>query len=966
KKNASQKELDAVEEKITNTKVMLGERLGFLEELKKEKEAAEKYSTINEMLKRTNYTILFKRGEAIGKELQEIIRKLSEYDAAAKQLGSKILELDSISESLSSKRNEAARALNERSSELNESNRKLEELKRNIAVSESEVESLKHYATEIEAEIKSLSEENKNGKAKLEENIRSIPRLESEILSLKAEIEHLKPGALSEEGKADMEAYENGMKNFEKISSELESAKKTAMAARLSILELESSKKALGTELERISKALSEYRKSEQEIISTSNKANRDQSSAREELESIKSRKRSAEAELQKLSERKISLREAIATHGGDSNRAGKVLSEKLASGFYGRAMELLKYDDRYSEAINAAAGGRLSYFVVESIEVADRAVKILKENKLGRASFIPLNAISYAETQKIAEGDPLIDYVEFDSKFGKAFKFIFSNTYLVGDIRGLEKGNRHRFVTIDGEILEQSGVVSGGFSKNFSYAKAVSELKSIEENEKGIRNDIENMQSLEEDARQRFGKAETIVMSSSMELEAIRANIKSIEEEKRSAEAKLASLEKELNAKSESATNIETIIEKLAKELERIKSENSSNYGRISDRFLASKDGQRAKEIDDKIKACTSKLEKAMTEKAALGKECDILNSRIAELEKGIESKNASLEQNNRKRSELEKKIKELKVEAGTIEESIKAHDKKSAGLYGEIKKMEEELSKNGFEKGKLASEKERIEREAIGMQATKGQLQTRLSDIKAELASYDRMEVVDGEIEHLEKESYRLRAELEGMGSVNMRAPEMYMEKSKDVEGVQEKIMTLETERNSILSMISQLEARKLEVFNDTFDKVNKKFMELYKSVFKDGEGNIVLDEPKDPFNSGLSFNMFEGKSRRRAERLSGGEKSMLMLIMLFSIQMCRPLSFYIFDEIDTALDKQNSKTLSALIKKLSSISQFVVVSHNDTLISYADTAIGVAKKEGESNVFGVEIVSAKEQSK
>ena len=966
KKQASQKELDTVEEKITNTKVMLGERLGFLEELKKEKDAAEKYSKASQLMKQTNYTILYKRSEALQSELKDIIERLSDYEKKVTDIKSKITEYDVMAEKLAMQRNNAAKALNERSSTMNDVNRKLEEAKRNMAVSESEMESIKANEEESNSTINSLKEEIRKNAENLEKNSKIIPVLESDIANLKKEIESSNANAVSTQGKEDIEAYEKSMLNMENISKSLESMKKEAMELRSAISDLDAQKRSISAELDRIEKELSESRTKEQDIIDVSNSSNRELASARKELDDMRSRKKSIEAELQQLSDKRMALRESIATYGGDSNKVGKALSERIKKGFYGKAIELCRYDPRYSEAISAAAGARLNYFVVDNVNTADLAVRILRENRMGRAAFIPLDMINYSESPKINDGEPLIDYVEFDPKFAKAFKFIFSNTYLVGDIKSVGKNNRHRFVTMEGEILEQSGVVSGGFSRSFNYAKAISELKDIEEREKSLRAEFEGIQGVEDDARQRFGKAETVVMSSSMEIETIRTNIKRLEYEKSNRSKEFERISKDMDGKTATYNAHDIEIRRLEKELDTAKNENAINYKKLSGRFASDMDDQKIKDADKKLKEYTEKLEKSMTEKAALAKESDMVSKRIDELKSELLKREEALKNSNRKYEELKSAVAKLSEEAKTLEESIRAHDKKSAGMYEEIKKIEEEINKIGFDKGKLASEKERMERESIGMQATKSQLQTRLSDIMAELSGYEKYDIIDGDIDQLEKELYRLKAELESMGSVNMRAPEMYMEKSKDVEEVQDKIMTLESERNSILSMISELESRKLEVFNETFEKVNRKFVELYGVVFTDGKGSIALENPKEPFNSGLVFDMVEGKAKRHADRLSGGEKSMLMLILILAIQMCKPLAFYIFDEIDTALDKQNSKTLSALIKRLSANSQFIVVSHNDTLISYADTAIGVAKKGGESNVFGVEIVSTKEISK
>ena len=120
------------------------------------------------------------------------------------------------------------------------------------------------------------------------------------------------------------------------------------------------------------------------------------------------------------------------------------------------------------------------------------------------------------------------------------------------------------------------------------------------------------------------------------------------------------------------------------------------------------------------------------------------------------------------------------------------------------------------------------------------------------------------------------------------------------------------------------------------------------------------IELEDSNAPLDSGLDIKIEDGKTHRRLGSLSGGEKSLISLMLIFSIHMCKPSALYLFDEIDSALDKENSKKLSQLIKQMSGDAQFVVVSHNDSLIVNADAAIGVVKTDGESKVVGIEISS------
>jgi chromosome segregation protein len=162
----------------------------------------------------------------------------------------------------------------------------------------------------------------------------------------------------------------------------------------------------------------------------------------------------------------------------------------------------------------------------------------------------------------------------------------------------------------------------------------------------------------------------------------------------------------------------------------------------------------------------------------------------------------------------------------------------------------------------------------------------------------------------------------------------------------------------------MINEIETKKLNIFLETFNIVNENFKKLYNYIFDD-EAYLYLESPKDPFSTGLMIHLSNKLKANNSDLMSGGEKALLMLMLIFAIHMKSPRSFYIFDEVDTMLDKENSKKLSKLLNELSKKSQMVVVSHNDSLITAADTAIGVVRRDGESQVVGLQLTEAYKKS-
>jgi len=175
--------------------------------------------------------------------------------------------------------------------------------------------------------------------------------------------------------------------------------------------------------------------------------------------------------------------------------------------------------------------------------------------------------------------------------------------------------------------------------------------------------------------------------------------------------------------------------------------------------------------------------------------------------------------------------------------------------------------------------------------------------------------------------------------------------------VEEANEKVATLDAERRAVIAMMEEINTKKISSFMATFEDVNKNFSKLYNYIFP-GAAHIELEDANDPLNSGIEIKIENGRSFKRVGSFSGGEKSLLSLMLLFAIHMCKPSAIYLFDEIDAALDKENSKKLSQLIKEMAKQAQFIVVSHNDSLIVNADAAIGVIRAEDESKAVGIEI--------
>lgn len=965
KKTSALKELEKVETKINEADIMLNERVGFMKELEKEKKDAERYIELTDSIKNITYTVLKEREMGLSSEYEKVVATVKSKEATKTESENTARSLDAQIEALSKEREKISKALNDRSIEVSSTNKILEELNKDIAVKEANLNSTKEKVRELENSIATFEAEKSRLQVEIKSNGDAISALKAE-LEQKSKVLGSKEDIISSDENVMLGKFSANQAKIDEMEHELSSV--TNLILQISF------------ELENIAKAKSEANnaiaKHADELSSKESENSASEAKLKEIAKKIESSKKSlsqalSDAEAQKkridaVYVESVNVREQMAMSGSSTDKSGEILKKGMQDGFFGRAYELCSYEDKYATAISAAAANRMNYFVVDSAETASAAIKILKSKSLGRASFIPLKDISVRDGT--AQGlVPLIKFVKFEKKYEKAFSYIFSNTYLVDSIEAAKKQGfgKHRFITLDGELVEQSGVITGGTLKAFQPTHVLeSKFKKLEEERKTLLASLDAVNSEIEMERKSVASLQAeesaINIALKYNTEALEASKKSIAELKKgilSQETKASGISKQLNELKAKEKSITQGIDGVKADNERISA--GANTG------VQGQKRKTNKEEIAKLKAMREEAEQLKIRIATMSKEHELQQKRVSEIEAQAKQESTRSKGLKKDISILDNEIIEQGKRRTEMREKISSHDAKSAAIYKQLQELESMMSNVAMEKGKITSGQDRLNRDLIELESSKAQLNTRLGDIKAELLAYTSASLIKGKrLDELEKELTIAKHDAEQLGPVNMKAPEIYELKKKDVDSAQQKLATLEHEKDSVLSMITEIESKKLSIFNETLKSVDENFKKLYSYIF-DGSAYLHLENPQEPFNSGLTIKITSAKNKDRAsELLSGGEKSLLMLILIFAIQTRNPMSFYIFDEIDTSLDKENAKKLSNLLKELSTRSQIVVVSHNDSLISSAATAIGVAHREEESQVVGVQL-TAKESA-
>ena len=955
KKEAAEKELERVEEKLGEAHGMLNERRGFLNELKKEKEDAERYKEFADQAKLLAFSILTARENALMDELETHREQLSKANARKDGISKELIGIDSDIESLSSERRKLAEELNRHSIEASSANNAIEGIKRELAVVDERLSSSKASRAKAEETLAKTSSE-------IEKHSKKSGELKAELESLRNEIGGFKNyEEIDESGN-----YADIAERYSKLSAEISALEEehSATAIRGAGIEnrmhsLEETLSRYNSEMGQLQARLSENAvalKKALEAVELAGKAKED--ALKEDAEIV-----SKIAEMKKASEKAgeemIRVREQIAMHGGAGAAIEAKLREEIGEGFHGRAYQLCAYPEEFEAAINASAGSRLGYFVVDNASIASMAIEVLKKRDMGRASFIPIEDVVKYEIDRSGRGlKPIIDHVQFDERYSKVFNFIFSNTYLVGSIAEAKKNGigKRRYVTLEGDLVENTGVISGGRNRAAKSPMMLeSQLAALRTKLSDISDKMAKLEAGRKPIGERIARAETDLIRHNAAISSTHASESEIN-------AAIAKLETDAERISRELDGEKAMLDKLGNEkavmekrLSAAKAEAQALRGQLGD-SSAAKRGGAAVEAVKKAKEARARLEALKVKAAGVEKELELVGERSLALEEERKAQGRSIKELIAEEKGLSLKRAKLEADRKELEGNMNSKDSFAKELYAKVSEHEKKISELGFRSGTLKSEMERLERSAIELSGKISQAEVRIGDIKAEKRSYEDIVPLDMPLDQMEQKLGAARAGMERLGSVNMKAPEMYAERSREVEEAEERLRTISMEKTSILDMINEIESKKISVFGEVFDSINANFKRIYKLAY-DGEAEMRLENQKNPFSSGLQIIIKEGGRTRSVEALSGGEKSFVLIMLIFAIQMRRQMSFYIFDEIDSALDKENSKKLSLLLKRLGESSQFIVVSHNDSLIAYADTVIGVAKHDGESKAVGIE---------
>lgn len=982
----AKKEREEVERNIEHIEIILSEIRRQIRQLKKERDEAVKYKQLIEELERKKAMMAYKKRLEIEKEISEVQKQIENYEKNRQKYEEEIKKLKEIYKEKQIRFQEIDDKLTEiGGEELIEIKNKIDFFKeeaikakekinyyrKEIAEKKGEVKELEALLNKIEKEEKNYQKQLKRLNAAIEDKRKELQRIEKELKKRKEEIEKTdeKTVEIGREIAKIKKEYEKAVNELHVLNLEKDRIYQQKEAILSQLKEAEDNKNAFEFELKEVKWEISQLSKEEKEIAKKKEKLERELFDRKKEEATISEKLRNLEKEMIHLQRELAQLRakEDVASLSSATREILRLRDEGIIKGIHGIVAELGKADEKYQRALEVAAGRRIEAIVVENDGVAAKCIDYLKKNGYGRATFLPLNKLMGGKPRgkallAVRDKDAIdfaINLVKFDDKYKDAFWYVFGDTVVVKNLdaaRSLMGGVR--LVTLDGELIEASGAITGGSlpQKTLFGAADAKRIAEITETLREISDQQEMLSQRLIEIKDEIGKIENELHTlPSLDFE----RIEKLEIRKREIENKLKTVAKEFQKKQEEYEKIENVFNELEAKI----SEKSQEIERLEEAKKRKEEEMfriAKKEALKEIDALKEKLEKIRNEEIkldgdakAIAKEYEIVLARKEEVMKKIEEINNRIKTIEEELQKEERNYEESKNELKTYEEIEGKLLSKTKGLTEERDKLYREIVEL---ENKIDSLSTKIETSIDLISRAKARLPT-LESALAEVMDI-KYEFKDDEIpsiDEIKKNIKEIEEKLQKIEPVNMRALEEYERQEERKNKFEEDLKKLKEQKKNLIKLEEEVKKKKKDTFYHVFEEINRNFKEIYREL-ADGEGELILENPENPFEGGLSIKVKPaGKRTLHLNALSGGEKSLASLAFIFALQAYEPSPFYILDEIDMFLDEKNAERVAKIIAQRSSNAQFIVVSLRRITLKHAHHIYGVTISNGVSTIIG-----------
>ncbi len=935
----------------------------------------EKYGIASGELKDTS-----EKYEGIKEEYERIQEEIESLDAAIDQARSTLADTGLMRGKLEGEINVLKEQINSAKGSENHLNNRRNSLQEEIAARNQEKKGILGEKDEIDEKVKEITDTANEVRANLEAIQEKIAELNSNIEAGKNTI----IGELNQRAtiKSKMGRFDTMMEQINIRKAELNSrllrAKSDEAAREETIKKLEDTFAEVTEELRVM---------------------NEKQAACELELGEIRERLTAKDAKLRETQgayHQEKSRLEALSNlterYEGYGGSVKKVMERKDdVKGIIGVVADIIKVDKKYETAIETALGGNIQNIVTDNEETAKKMIQYLKEKRLGRATFLPLTSItnpqefknpdSLKEKGVIGMADEL---VHIEEKYRNVAKAMLGRIVVVDNVDNAVKIARKydygiRMVTLEGELLVPGGAISGGAFKNNS--NLLGRRREIEELEKKVQKllaTIDNINKEIEDTKSKRNKLR-------MDLEALKADIQRKSIEQNTARLNISQARERMEEEVEGVQSLRAEEKEMEARISEIKNGKESIQKELSDSEMLEKNTQEQilsfqQELEQQRKLETEaagkvsewdlKVEKMLQTQTFKQANVDRINGELArsqaELDEILEALNLNEEEVERKQQSI------LEIEK-TIAASHDAQNESENKLKEDIARKEElsAKQKNFFTRREELSERmAALDKEVYRLNAQKEKLEDAIeSQINymwdeyeitlSDAASLRNEEMTD--LSAMKKEISSLKEQIKKLGDVNVNAIE-------DYKNLMERFTFMKTQHDDLVEaektlegIIEELDTAMRKQFTEKFGEINREFDKVFKELFGGGKGTLELMEDEDILEAGIRIiAQPPGKKLQNMMQLSGGEKALSAISLLFAIQNLKPSPFCLLDEIEAALDDSNVGRFAKYLHKLTKNTQFIVITHRRGTMEQVDRLYGITMQEkGVSTLVSVNLI-------
>ncbi len=983
----AQSDIDGIEDNLSKIQILIDETQRRADQLAEEKKNAERYNEITAKIGSHEATLLRidhisaeRELAAYMKSMEEIDQQISASKSKISELQAKIAETESTIISVEEEKNRFG------GDELKKVVDTIRDLTLENAKEGINLDNLKDDITAFEAKIKDLAANNEflvkdieKLKKETEKLKNTIKEDEKKIAETNQELDHLRSSA------------KVSSKAFSKYREEMEGIDRKIIEANARIIEVSDRESNHRTQREKILSDIRHLESRESDVQLQYN-------DAKYKIDSVEKDASGSKKAYDDLNKKYLDLRKAV-TEGdrkkddlnrkiveltkeyeklsaslsrtSQSSRTYSAILEARASGeltgVHGLVKDLVSYESKFQMAVGAAGGSRLNSVVVEDDSVAEQCLNILKRKKAGKLTFLPMNKILNGRPRAKAimvrnSGESLgyvFENVNYDKKYENIIWYAFQDCLILPDVPTARKHmSGVRLVTLEGDIFEASGAITGGFSEKKEES---SEKRTIEVSEQmsQVSEELERLKVKLEADRLELDAVTTQLSSSSKKIGSGSSQVDMYIEIRERSSAELAKIKNDMSAFKTELQKVEETISVTQKERSQIDAE-VENLVKQKE-VIAAKLSEISPESMEKETELESALTTLRQEKEALSSSLSMASSDLRIQEKILSDQKGSIEEYETQIQS--KKEASLKIEdrMRTIQSDLEKHKLVEEQLNVKAKEYNDRINSLNIEVNTLRGNVETAvamirsyEDNRLNTSLRIQAINEKIQQIDAQIAECKFSPIETGmSVVEIKRTISALRREIESVGAVNQLAIKEYEEEDARLRDLREKTARLKEEKATLEGMMEELNSKKRTVFLDLYYKINESMQAIYSILSEGGEARLDLSDMNDPLNSDLYIRARpKGSTFSKIEALSGGEKSLTAISFILAVQRIKPSPVYYLDEIDMFLDGANAERIGKMFSENAKYSQVLMVSLKKAMLKYADNLIGVTTLDEENS--------------